>query len=465
MANRASSITRAHSEIQMTDGSLWKNMFYFSIPLMLSQLLQVLFNMADVAVVGKFSSAEALGAVGSTTILVTLFTGFLIGMGSAVNVRVAQHLGARDKASTAASIRTSFVICLATGGIIMVLCLLSARFMLELLGTKDDLIEGAVLYFRIYALGMPALGVFNFGNGVLSANGDTKRPLTYLTIAGILNVLFNLLFVIVCGMAEDGVALASIITQYVSAALILMHMGRQEDDCAFRLGDLKNGSDKAEGKRILGLGIPAGLQNAIFAVANLFIQGAVNSFDSVMVEGNSAAANADAIIYNVMAAFYTACSTFMGQNLGAGKRDRVLKSYLVGVVYSFAAGAVLGGMLFLFGREFMSLFANEEDVIEAGLQRTYIMSFSYAISAFMDCTIAACRGIGKSLVPTIIVIIGSCVFRVAWIYTVFAYFRTIPSLYLLYIFSWTITAIAEIIYFIVSYKRLRLTGCLLPSGE
>lgn len=465
MANRASSITRAHSEIQMTDGSLWKNMFYFSIPLMLSQLLQVLFNMADVAVVGKFSSAEALGAVGSTTILVTLFTGFLIGMGSAVNVRVAQHLGARDKASTVASIRTSFVICLATGGIIMVLCLLSARFMLELLGTKDDLIEGAVLYFRIYALGMPALGVFNFGNGVLSANGDTKRPLTYLTIAGILNVLFNLLFVIVCGMAEDGVALASIITQYVSAALILMHMGRQEDDCAFRLGDLKNGSDKAEGKRILGLGIPAGLQNAIFAVANLFIQGAVNSFDSVMVEGNSAAANADAIIYNVMAAFYTACSTFMGQNLGAGKRDRVLKSYLVGVVYSFAAGAVLGGMLFLFGREFMSLFANEEDVIEAGLQRTYIMSFSYAISAFMDCTIAACRGIGKSLVPTIIVIIGSCVFRVAWIYTVFAYFRTIPSLYLLYIFSWTITAIAEIIYFIVSYKRLRLTGCLLPSGE
>lgn len=465
MANRASSITRAHSEIQMTDGSLWKNMFYFSIPLMLSQLLQVLFNMADVAVVGKFSSAEALGAVGSTTTLVTLFTGFLIGMGSAVNVRVAQHLGARDKASTSASIRTSFVICLATGGIIMVLCLLSTRFMLDLLGTKDDLIEGAVLYFRIYALGMPALGAFNFGNGVLSANGDTKRPLTYLTIAGILNVLFNLLFVIVCGMAEDGVALASIITQYVSAALILMHMGRQEDDCAFRLGDLKNGSDKAEGKRILGLGIPAGLQNAIFAVANLFIQGAVNSFDSVMVEGNSAAANADAIIYNVMAAFYTACSTFMGQNLGAGKRDRVLKSYLVGVVYSFAAGAVLGGMLFLFGREFMSLFANEEDVIEAGLQRTYIMSFSYAISAFMDCTIAACRGIGKSLVPTIIVIIGSCAFRVAWIYTVFAYFRTIPSLYLLYIFSWTITAIAEIIYFIVSYKRLRLTSCLLPSGE
>ena len=455
MAKHSSAVHKERGEIQMTQGSLWKNMLFFSIPLMLSQLLQVLFNMADVAVVGKFSSAEALGAVGSTTTLVTLFTGFLIGMGSAVNVEVARHLGAKDKARTAASVRTSFVICLATGVIIMALCLLSARFMLELLGTKDDLIEGAVLYFRIYALGMPALGIFNFGNGVLSANGDTKRPLTYLMIAGILNVLFNLFFVIVCGMAEDGVALASIITQYVSAGLILIHMGRQENDCTFRFRDLKKGLDKFEGKHILGLGIPAGLQNAVFAVANLFIQGAVNSFDSVMVEGNSAAANADAIIYNVMAAFYTACATFMGQNLGAKKQERVLKSYFIGITYSFVAGAVFGGALFLFGREFLSMFANDEAVIEAGLQRIKIMSFSYAVSAFMDCTIAASRGLGKSFGPTVIVILGSCVFRVVWVYTVFAYFHTIPSLYLLYSCSWTITAVAEIIYFVIVCRRLR----------
>ena len=454
MADPVSGVRKMRGEIQVTEGSLWKNMFLFSVPLMLSQLLQVLFNMADVAVVGKFSSAQALGAVGSTTILVSLFTGFLIGMGSAVNVRVAQHLGAGDKERVSRSVRTSFVICLVTGCIIMVLCLLSARFMLELLGTKDDLIEGAVLYFRIYALGMPALGIFNFGNGVLSANGDTKRPLAYLMVAGVLNVIFNLFFVIVCGMAEDGVALASIITQYVSAVLILIHMARQGGDCAFRISDLKYGPDATEGGRILGLGIPAGLQNAIFAIANLFIQGAVNSFDSVMVEGNSAAANADSIIYNVMAAFNTACSTFMGQNLGAKKRDRVLKSYFIGIVYSFMAGAILGSALFFFGREFLSLFANDEAVIEAGLQRTRIMSFCYAFSAFMDCTIAACRGIGKSLAPTIIVIMGSCVFRVAWIYTVFAWFRTIPSLYLLYIFSWVITAVAEIICFAVNYRKL-----------
>lgn len=454
MANQSLSIINTHREIQMVEGSLWKNMFLFSVPLMLSQLLQVLFNMADVAVVGKFSSAEALGSVGSTTILVSLFTGFLIGMGSAVNVRVAQHLGAQDKPRTRASIRTSFVICLSMGCIIMVLCLASARFILEMLGTKEDLIDGAELYFRIYALGMPALGVFNFGNGVLSAKGDTKRPLAYLMVAGILNVVFNLFFVIICNMAEDGVALASIITQYVSAVLILVHMGKQQDDCSFRLQDLKKGIDKSEQKRILGLGIPAGFQHSIFAIANLFIQGAVNTFDSVMVEGNSAAANADAIIYNVMAAFYTACSTFMGQNLGAAKHDRVLKSYFIGIVYSFLAGAVLGGALFLFGREFLSLFANDEAVIEAGLQRTGIMCFSYAFSAFMDCTIAACRGIGKSFAPTVVVIMGSCVFRVVWIYTVFAHFHTIPSLYLLYIFSWLITSVAEIICFAVNYRKL-----------
>lgn len=454
MEDQSLNTENTHGKIQITEGSLWKNIFLFSFPLMLSQLLQVLFNMADVAVVGKFSSAEALGAVGSTTTLVTLFTGFLIGMGSAVNVRVAHHLGAKNKESTASSIRTSFVICLIISCIIALLCLLSSKFILELLETKDDLIDGAVLYFRIYALGMPALGIFNFGNGVLSANGDTKRPLIYLLIAGILNVILNLFFVIVCKMAEDGVALSSILSQYVSVALILIYMGRKDSECSFHFRDLKKGLDKEEGKRILGLGIPAGLQNAIFAIANLFIQNAVNSFDSVMVEGNSAAANADTIIYNVMSAFYTACSTFMGQNRGAGKQKRVLKSYYIGLAYSFIIGAILGSALFLFGREFLSMFANEEEVIEAGLQRTRIMSFSYAFSAFMDCTIAASRGIGKSFAPTVIVIMGSCVFRVAWIYTIFAHFHTIPSLYLLYIFSWVITAIAEIICFIISYKKL-----------
>ena len=445
--------TRAgHSgEMDMTSGPLWKKIMIFSLPLMASQLLQVLFNMADVAVVGRFASAYALGSVGSTTILVTLFTGLLIGMGSGVNVLVAQSLGARQSRDTMETVHTSFVLCTLAGILIGTAGFFLAEPMLALIKTKDELIEGAVLYFRIYSLGMPALGIFNFGNAVLSAQGDTRRPLVYLTAAGIANVFLNLFFVLLCNMSVDGVAYASIISQYLSAVLVLVRMAKSSGDCKLRLREVRLYPGKT--KKILILGIPAGLQNAIFAVANLFIQSAVNSFDHVMVEGNSAAANADAIIYNVMAAFYTACSTFMGQNLGSCKYKRVIKSYFVSLTYSFAAGAVLGLALLLFGTEFLSLFTTDAEVIAAGMQRVGIMSWSYMISAFMDCTIAASRGLGRSLVPTVVVILGSCVFRVAWIYTVFAHFHTIPSLYLLYVFSWTITAVAEILYFAAAYRH------------
>ena len=314
-------------------------------------------------------------------------------------------------------------------------------------------LPGAVLYFRIYALGMPALGIFNFGNAVLSASGDTKRPLAYLTAAGILNVILNLFFVIVCKMAADGVALASIISQYLSAVLVLLHMTRLTDSCRVEWKLLRlHGSEVG---RILGLGVPAGIQHMIFAVANLFIQVGINSFDSTVVSGNSAAVNVDNVIYNVMAAFYTACSTFMGQNWGAGKKERMMKSYYISLGYSFAIAAVLGAAFLLCGEPFLYIFTNDADVVAAGMERMRIMCFSYCVSAFMDCTIAACRGLGRSFVPTVIVIMGSCVFRVIWVYTIFAHFHTIPSLYLLYIFSWTITAAAEILYFIRCCRRLR----------
>lgn len=446
-------MAHSRSGITMTSGSLWKNIFLFSVPLIFSQLLQVMFNMADVAVVGKFASATALGSVGSTTTLVTLFTGFLIGLGTGVNVRVAQHLGARQEQETRDTVHTALLICTLAGIAISVLCFFLAGPMLRMLKTKEDLLPGAELYFRIYALGMPALGIFNFGNAVLSANGDTRRPLAYLTAAGILNVILNLFFVIVCKMAADGVALASILSQYLSAALVLGHMLRMKDVCRVQWSLLR--FHKAEVGRLLGLGVPAGVQNMIFAVANLFIQVGVNSFDSTMVSGNSAAANTDAIVYNVMAAFYTACSTFMGQNWGAGKHDRMMKSYYISLAYAFLSGAVLGLGLLWFGEGFLYLFTNDADVVAAGMQRMRIMCFSYAISAFMDCTIAASRGLGRSLVPTVIVILGSCVFRVIWVYTIFAYFHTIPSLYLLYAFSWTITALAEIIYFIACCRKLK----------
>ena len=437
--------------MEMTKGPLWKEILFFSIPLILSNLLQVCFNMSDIAVVGKFAGPGALGSVGSTTVLITLFTGFLIGLGNGVNVFAARFLGSGDEVGLKKSVHTSFIICLITGTVLMLIGLFASGALLEVLNTKEELIDGAKLYLRIYFLGMPALAVYNFGNAVLSAAGDTKRPLYFLAAAGIINVCLNLLFVIVFKRSVDGVAAASVISQYISAFLTVSFLKKR--DFSYRL-DFKNLSfDKKKAAEVLRLGIPSGFQNAVFAIANLFIQGAVNSFDAVVVEGNSAAANADPLVYAVMAAFYMACASFMSINYGAGKKDRVIKSYYISLAYSAGIGALLGLLLVLFGREFLFIFTNEEAVVNEGIVRLRIMSASYAVSAFMDCTIAASRGIGKTIVPTVMVILGSCVFRVAWIYTVFAHFHTVFSLYSLYIFSWSITAAAEIIYFVFAYKK------------
>lgn len=441
-------------EKKLTSGNLWKQILLFGIPLMASNLLQVLFNMSDIAVVGRFSESgsKAIGAVGSTTILVNLYTGILIGIGSGVNVIVAKFFGAGDKKNLKESVHTSAIISLIIGILLAVAGFFTANAFLRLLGTKADLIGGANTYLKIYMLGMPAVALYNFGNGTFSAIGNTKKPLLYLFIAGVLNVGLNLFFVIVFKMDVAGVALASIISQYVSAILVIAALFRENGDCKLSFGALKIHGDKA--KTMLALGLPASFQNSIFNIANLFIQSAVNTFPSVVVEGNSAATNSDALVYQLMDAFYIACSSFIGQNFGAGNKKRILHSYLICTIYSFAVGAVLGGGLVLFGKGFLSIFTDDPAVMQEGMARLKIMGFSYCISAFMDTTISASRGLGKTVVSTIIVIMGSCVFRVVWILTIFAKFRTITSIYLLYSCSWTITAIAEIIYFIYAYKKV-----------
>ena len=437
-------------EQDLTKGNLWKQIFVFSLPLMISNLLQVLFNMADIAVVGRFAGSIALGAVGSTTTLVTLFTGFLIGMAGGVNVLIARYLGAKRPKDVEDATHTAVIICLLTGIVIMAAGLLFAYDILSLLHTKDELIAGAALYLRIYFLGMPALAIYNYGNAVFSAVGNTKKPLYYLTAAGIINIILNLFFVIVCKLDVAGVALASVISQYISAILILGSLFRSKEVYGLCLSKLRLNGKMASA--ILTIGFPSAVQYGIFQLANLFIQFGVNTFDATMVAGNSAAANADGLVYDVMAAFYTACSSFIGQNYGARDKERVRKTYLITLAYSFGAGAVIGLALELFGRQFLGLFTPEAAVIDAGMKRLVIMGFSYAFSAFMDNAIAASRGLGKSVVPTVIVIMGSCVFRIIWVYTIFAYFGTIPSLYLLYIFSWSITAIVEMIYFRKVYR-------------
>lgn len=311
----------------LTHGPLVQQIILFSLPLMATNVLQVLFNMSDVAVVGQFAGPEALGSVGSTSILVSLFTGFLIGMGSGVNVVVARYIGARHDQDVHEAVHTSLILSLIVGVIIMALGFLFTPAMLSMLGTKPVLMAGAVSYLRIYCLGMPAMAVFNFGNAVLSAAGDTKKPLYFLSMAGVINILLNLFFVIVCHLSAAGVALASIISQYISAALVILSLRRSGSVVRLERSMLRIEPHKA--KQVLSLSIPAGLQNAIFAIANLFIQAGVNSFDELMVEGNAAAANADALVYDVMAAIYTACSSFMSQNYGAGKRKRIIDGVLL----------------------------------------------------------------------------------------------------------------------------------------
>ena len=381
----------------LTEGPLARQILIVSLPLALSNLLQVLFNMSDVAVVGRFAGSTALGAVGSTSIFVTLFTGFLIGLGNGINVLVARFYGARNAESVHKTVHSALLVSLLAGVLLLVVGLFGSPALLRLLNTKEDLLPGAILYLRVYFLGMPALALYNYGNAVFSAIGETQKPLRYLSFAGVLNILLNLFFVIVCRLDVAGVALASTIAQCVSAGLILRALTRVQDSYALHLREVR--FDPIMTRRVLMLGLPAGFQNAIFAIANLFIQAGVNSFDSLMVKGNSAAANADALIYDAMAAFYMACASFMSQNYGAGKVDRVKKSYLISLAYSFGVGLVLGGTLMLFGRGFLALFTTEPAVIDAGMKRVSVMAMAYCISAFMDCTIAASRGLGKPWCP------------------------------------------------------------------
>lgn len=436
---------------KFNEGKLSSDILKFSIPLVFSNLLQVLFNMADIAVVGQFGSENALGSVGSTTTLVTLFTTFLIGVAGGINALIAKHMGADDKRGVCEISHTSALLSLIIGVSVMVFGIVFSRLILTLMSTKPEFINDAVLYLHIYFIGMPALAVYNYGNAVLSASGDTKRPLLYLSISGAVNIVLNLFFVVVCKLNVAGVALASIISMYISATLIIIRLFTVNADFALRLKSLK--LVKGRTATVLGLSIPSGIQNAVFQIANLFVQVGVNQFEPVVVKGNSAAINADSLVYDVMAAFYAACTSFIGQNYGAGNKKRVLKSYYYSLIYSFGIGTVLGVCFVFCGRPFLSIFTDVPEAIDAGMYRLTIMGFSYGFSAFMDCTIAASRGLGKSVVPTVLVVIGSCIFRLIWIYTIFAYFKTMTSLYLLYIFSWTITAVLEIAYFRYIYKN------------
>ena len=436
----------------LTSGPMLQKIILFSIPLAASSILQLLFNAADVVVVGRFAGSTALAAVGSNGSLINLLVNLFVGLSLGANVVAARCFGAKDERGVQNTVQTSVTLGLVSGVLLAVVGFFAARGLLELMSCPEDVIDLSALYLKIYFIGMPMTMLYNFSSALLRAVGDTKRPLYCLAAAGIINVVLNLVFVIVCDLDVAGVALASIISQYLSAIFLTAALFRNRE--AYGLSPKLLRLHRKNCREILTLGIPSGLQNAIFYIANMFIQAGVNSFDTVMVAGNSAAANADGLVYDVMAAFYTACSSFIGLNYGAGRRREIRRSYLICLGYSFGVGAILGFSLVAFGPAFLTLFTTDAAVIEAGMKRLTIMGFSYCVSAFMDNAIAGCRGLGKSLVPMVIVISGSCIFRILWVMTVFAWFKTIPSLYLVYIFSWSITAAFENWYFFRCYRKL-----------
>ena len=367
VANEGRLLFMKRYEMDLCTGSLWKKILLFSVPLMFTNLLQVVFNMSDVAVVGKFAGSLALGSVGSTSILVTMFTGILIGMASGVNALTALYIGAKHDRNVRETVHTACILCLTSGLLLLLFGFTFARRILTMMNTKPELIDGAVRYLRIYVFGMPALALFNFGNAVLSASGDTKRPLYYLSFAGVINVILNLFFVIVCKLDVAGVALASIIAEYISAALVIVLLLRSRENYALHPSELRISPDKVG--RILQISIPSAIQNILFAIANIFVQTSVNSFDHVIVEGNSAAANTDPLVYNMMAAIYTGCTSFIAQNRGAGKRERCRRSYELCLLYATCVGLILGISLYLLRVPFLSLFTNDAEVVTAVLAR------------------------------------------------------------------------------------------------
>ncbi len=437
----------AKSASSLTEGSLPRQILLYSLPLIASNLLQVMFNMADIAVIGQFSGTAALGSVGSTTTLVNIFTGTLLGFGGGISVLAARYLGARDWKDLHETTHTALVLSLLLGLFALVFGEAFSPLFLRLLGTKAELLGGAVLYMRVYLLSMPGAALYNFGNAMFSAAGNTRKPLQYLTAAGILNIVLNLFFVVVLKWDVAGVAAASAVSQTFSGTMLLRALICTKDEYGVQPRKIRMTRNKVS--PLLWLCLPAAFQNTVFYTSSLFVQAGINSFDATMVAANAAAANADPLAYDVMAAFHTACASFVGQNYGAGNKERIRKSYHISLAYSFGVSACISTLLLLFHNQFLGIFTSDPAVVQAGLTRLFVMGLSYPWSAFMDCTIAASRGLGKTVGPTVIVILGSCVFRIVWVYTIFAFFGTIVSLYLLYIVSWAITAFFEIL----SYRR------------
>ena len=439
-------------QIDMIHGPLAGKLLVFAIPLMLSSILQLLFNAADVIVVGRWSGSQSLAAVGSNTSLINLMVNLFVGFSVGTNVVVARDLGAGREEDVRDSVHTSIALSLVSGVVLMGLGLLLSRQMLELMGSPEDDIGLAAVYLRIYFCGMPGNMLYNFGAAILRAQGDTKRPLYFLTAAGIINVILNLVFVIVFHMDVAGVALATIISQYVSAILVLLTLMRDKGPLRVDLRALR--LDMKVVRRILQVGLPAGFQGMVFSISNVVIQSSINSFGSTVVAGSAASSNIEGFVYAGMNAFYQTALTFTSQNYGACECKRVDRIMGLCLLYSGLIGLVLGNLAYLFGYPLGSIYApGQEEVIAQAVDRLSICCTTYFLCGLMDTQVGVLRGIGYSVVPMIVSLVGSCALRLLWVATIFQLNRTPEMLYLSYPVSWAITAATHFVFFLFIRKR------------
>ena len=445
----------------LTSGPMLQKIILFSVPLAASSILQLLFNAADVVVVGRFAGSTALAAVGSNGALINLLVNLFVGLSLGANVVAARCFGARDEKGVQDTVHTAVALGLVSGVLLAVVGFCAARGLLELMSCPEDVISLSTLYLKIYFIGMPMTMLYNFSSALLRAVGDTKRPLYCLAAAGIINVVLNLVFVIGFSMSVAGVALATIISQTVSALMVTVLLMKEEGPLHLDLRHL--GFHKGALVQILKIGLPAGLQSTLFSLSNVVIQSAVNSFGSTIVAGNSAAANIEGFIYTGMNAFAQAAVTFTSQNVGARRYDnldRVMRNCLLCAV---VVGIVLGGGAYLAGEGLLHFYSTDETVIAAGLARMKVICTSYFLCGIMD-TLASClRGRGYSVLPMIVSLVGSCLLRLVWIATVFQLFRSTTTLYISYPISWILTALVHFICLMAVRKKLHAESAAMAA--
>lgn len=440
-------------EIDMCNGPLFGKILIFTLPLMLSGILQLLFNAADVVVVGRFAGSEALAAVGSTGSITNLLVNLFIGLSVGVNVLVARYYGGGKEKEVGETVHTAVIISVIGGILLAILGVILAKPCLILMDTPADVIDLSVLYMRIYFLGMPVMLLFNFCSAVLRAIGDTRRPLRYLMIAGVINVCLNLCFVIKFHMGVAGVALATVISQCVSTILIVRCLMISEGCFKLSMKKLHMNWDKFI--KIARIGLPAGIQSSLFSISNVLIQSSVNSFGSIAMAGNTAGSNVEGFVYTAMNAVHQTAVSFTGQNFGGRKYDRINKILLECFLFVTVIGLVMGNGIYLFGEHILSLYSSDAAVIAYGMQRLKYICCLYCLCGIMEVMVGCIRGMGYAVMPMIVSLLGACVFRVIWIYTVFQWDRTLNTLYISYPISWALTALVHFICFLVVKKRLQ----------